>query len=58
MNYHTNVTNTDMLDEDIAEGFKKPWLVEHPNGLIEEYDTEEEACARQRDIEKTYLGVI
>jgi hypothetical protein len=38
----------DGLDAENASQFEKPWLVSHADGRIDEYDTEDEACAAQR----------
>ncbi|AJD82999.1 hypothetical protein PJWF_00106 [Achromobacter phage JWF] len=50
MNYKTDVIERASLDETHSALFSKPWLVQHQDGSIEEFDTEEEACARQREI--------
>jgi hypothetical protein len=43
------VIERDSLDIEYAKMFKKPWLVQFENGAIREFDTEEEACAFQRE---------
>lgn len=54
--YTTNVTSVYMLDEEFASQFSKPYLLEFPDGRIEEFDTEDEACKRQRDLEPEKEG--
>lgn len=41
------VVNRDVLDN--PERFDWPWLVIYPNGWIDYCDTEDEACAVQRE---------
>lgn len=48
--YSTNVFNINMLDEEYAQQFEKPWVLEKPDGTNELFDTEKEACARQREL--------
>lgn len=44
-----HVIERDGLDIEYAKLFKRPWLIQFENGKIEQFDTEEEACAFQRD---------
>lgn len=53
--YIVDVIDRIMLDAEHMAFFKKPWLVQWPDGTIEEYDTEEEACARQREVGREKL---
>jgi len=46
------VIAVDSLDLELQSQFKKPWLVEWADGSIDEFDTEDEACARQREHRK------
>lgn len=43
-----HVFSRDQLDPDSAGQFAKPWLVQYEDGRIVEHDTEDEACAAQR----------
>lgn len=43
-----DVFSRDMLDPEYAAHFKLPWLVQYEDGAIDEYATEDEACAAQR----------
>ncbi len=36
------------LDEEHAALFPKPWIVEYPDASKDLFDTEDEACERQR----------
>lgn len=42
------------LDSEDAAQFEKPWILQHENGDIEEYDTEDEAAAAQREWRKEW----
>jgi hypothetical protein len=46
--YSTDVMSRDMLDDEHAARFDKPWLLQYPDGTIEQFDSEDAACARQR----------
>ena len=43
-----DVIEVAMLDDEYASQFEKPWLVQWEDGTIKQYDTEDEACAIQR----------
>lgn len=43
-----DVIPRDMLDAEFAKNFEKPWIVEGPGRQLQ-FDTEDEACAFQRD---------
>lgn len=45
----SSVFPRDLLDEEYQANFNKPWLFEDENGIIQQFETEEEACAAQRD---------
>ena len=44
-----DVIDRDMLDDEYAKNFTKPWLVQFADGEIIQFDTEEDACAYQRE---------
>ena len=46
--FHCLVFSRDALDEEQAANYAKPWLMETSTG-IEQFDTEGEACARQKE---------
>jgi hypothetical protein len=37
----------DALDNEHRANFTKPWLMHFPNGTVEQFDTEGEACEAQ-----------
>jgi hypothetical protein len=47
MSYKLDVVDRDSLDEASQALHPKPWLVVAPNGAIEYFDTEDEACDAQ-----------
>ncbi len=49
MENDVDVMERDSLDDEHAAQFQKPWLVVLPDGAVEQYDTEDGACARQRE---------
>ena len=44
-----DVIDRGMLDGEYAKKFTKPWLVQFADGEIIQFDTEEDACAYQRE---------
>lgn len=42
-----DVMHRDDLEPEFAGKFPKPWLVVYPDGHIDHFDTEDEACRRQ-----------
>jgi hypothetical protein len=49
MDQDVHVIERDSLDIEHSKMFNKPWLVQFENGAIKTFDTEEEACAFQRE---------
>jgi hypothetical protein len=44
-----HVTPVHILSEEYQANFEKEWLVEFASGEVLEFDTEDQACAFQRD---------
>lgn len=47
--HDVHVIDRDTLDDEHAAHFSKPWLVQFADGDVWQFDTEEEACACQRE---------